>query len=137
MYYLTCSKQVIFSFRCGSQHLPTSSERLNQTKLGRELVSEPQLCGCLLCANDGRDRSSILAYFTHTNLCVLHTNAEGLLVTQCIIFHLLKYTPNCQLKILASAVKQAISFQSNGTIKTSAKGHLEHNGTTSPIVTGI
>lgn len=38
------------------------------------------------------------------------------------------------VKDSASAVKQAISFQSDAVIKTCARGHSEHNETASPII---
>lgn len=92
-------------------------------------------CGCLLCVKCSTDRSNILAYFTHKNVWIVHENAKRLVAIQWIIFYLLKFTPYCLLKILTSGVKQAIWFQSNAVIKTTAGGHLEHNGTASLIVT--
>lgn len=35
----------------------------------------------------------------------------------------------------SSAVKQALCFQNNAVIKTTASGHLEHNGTAPPTIT--
>lgn len=72
---------------------------------------------------------------TYVHLFILHKKAKGLLAIQWIIFYLLKGTLNHQLKVLASAVKQAVCFQSNAVIKTSARGHSKHDETVSPIVT--
>lgn len=92
-------------------------------------------CSCLLCVKHSGKRGNILVYFIHKNVWILHEEAKGLVAIQWIIFHLLKCTPYCLLKILTSGVKQAIWFQSNAVIKTTAGGHLEHNGTASLIVT--